>query len=192
MKPRRRVVSVSLAAVGVLGLSACSSEKPSGLAPFTPGAGSNSPSSSPSPTVSSKWTPEQQQVIAGYDAYNTLMDRIRTKEEKMDMAKAHQVGQEPFISKHLQQMNIALSAGLVATGEAPRHTTLSVTVVGSTATLNTCADLTRTKYVNPGNPSAPPVGSPPPPGRVDVLLVRVADTWLVSGLKDGGGRCVSG
>jgi len=147
-------VSVSLTAVGVLGLSACSSAKPSGLAPSTPTARSNSPSSSPSPTISSSWTPEQQQVIAGYDAYNALMDRIRTKAEKIDMAKAHQVGQEPFIRKHLQQMDIQLSAGYVETGKSV-GTILSVTVVGSTATLKTCLDLTHTKLVNPGNPAAP-------------------------------------
>ena len=191
MKPRRRVVSVSLAAVGVLGLSACSSETPSGLAPFTPSARTGSPSASPSPTISSKWTAEQQQVIAGYGRYNALMARFRAKTEKIDMAKAHQVGQEPFITKQLQQMAVALSAGFVDTGEAARDTTLSVTVVGSTATLNTCLDQTRTKSVNHTNPSAP-VGSPPPPARVNVSLVRDAGSWLVAGLKDGGGACVSG
>ena len=190
MKSRTLVVSVSLAAVGVLGLSACSSAKPSGLAPLTSSARSGSPSSSPAPTISSKWTAEQQQVIAGYDAYNALMDRIRTKTEKMDMAKAHRVGQEPFIRKHLQQLDQQLSSGYVETGKAV-DTTLSVTVVGRTATLNTCLDLTHIKLVNPGNPSAPPVKIPPP-ARVDVSLVRDADSWLVAGLKDGGGGCVSG
>ncbi len=186
MKPRSLVVSVSVVAVGVLGLSACSGAKPSGLAPSTPSASA----SSPSPTISSKWTPEQQRVIAGYDAYNALMDRIRTKTEKIDMAKAHRVGQEPFIRKQLQQMEQQLSSGYVEMGKAV-DTTLSVTVVGSTATLNTCLDLTHIKLVNPGNPTAPPVKIPPP-ARVNVLMVKDAGSWLVSGLKDGGGGCVSG
>jgi hypothetical protein len=183
-------VSVSFAAAGVLGLSACSSDKPSGLAPFTPSAPGSSSSSSPSPTISSRWTLEQQQVIAGYDAYSALMARFRTKAEKINLAKARRVSQEPFIRTHLQQMDHQIAAGYVEKGKAV-DTILSVTVVGSTATLKTCLDPTHMKLVNPGNPSARPVKISPP-NLVDVSLVRVTDSWLVAGLKDGGGGCVSG
>jgi hypothetical protein len=183
----RSVVSVSVVAVGLLGLSACGGDKPSGLAVFTSGASS---SSSPSPTAMSKWTPEQQQVIDGYDRFNDIMTGYRSKGSEIDMAKAHQVGQEPFVTEYLKGIVQSLATGYVDTGKAVSSTS-SVTLVGSKATMKTCLDLTHTKPVNSGNPSAPPVQISPP-NRVTVSLVRGADSWLVAGLKGGEGTCVSG
>lgn len=188
MKSRSLVVSVSAVAVGVLGLSACSSEKPSGLAPFTPTARSSSPS--PSPTISSKWTPQQQRVIDGYQQYNELVTRILSKAEKIDLAKAHQVAKEPYATKFLQGIDGTLSAGFVRTGKVA-YTFSAVTVVGDSATIKTCLDLTPTKFFKPGSPSAAPLQNPPP-SRATVSLAREGGSWLVSGLKDGEGTCVTG
>ena len=190
MKPRRRVVSVSLAAVGVLGLGACGSETPSGLAPFTPSARTGSPSASPSPTISSKWTPQQQQVIDGYDRFNELNTRLLSKAEKIDMARAHQVAKEPFATKILQDIAGTLSSGFVRTGKLA-DTLSAVTVVGETATIKTCLDLKDTKFFKPGSPSAAPLQNPPP-AWATVSLAREGGSWLVSGLKGGEGTCVSG
>jgi hypothetical protein len=101
MTLRRLVVCVSVAAA-VPGLSACSSGRPSGLAPFTPSATSSS--SSPTPTSTSKWTPEQQQVIDGYDRFRDLMTAIRTKVKKVDVIEAHKVAKEPFATQYLQAL----------------------------------------------------------------------------------------
>ena len=184
MKSCRSVVSVFVVVVGLLGLSACGGDKPPGLPLYTPGVGGSSP------TNTSKWTPEQQQVIDGYDGFNSLVAAIWSKDEKIDMAKAHQVAGEPFITKYLQNLDAALSAGLVLTGKVV-NTISSVTVVGGTATINTCVDATHTKLTNPGNPSAP-TAQIPPPSRMSVSMVRKADSWLVTGLKGGNSTCVSG
>lgn len=88
MKSSRCVVSVSLFAVAVamLGLSACGSDKSSGLAPYTP-------SSSTSPTTASKWTPEQQQVIEATMTYRALTTKY-AKGVKVDRAKLRTVATE--------------------------------------------------------------------------------------------------
>jgi len=187
MKSCRSVVSVSVVAVGLLGLSACGGGKPSGLPVYTPAASS---SSSPSPTATSKWTPEQQQVIDGYEGFNNLITAISTKAEKIDMAKAHRVAKEPFVTGYLKGIDSTLSAGYVDTGKAV-STTLAVTIAGGIATMKTCLDLTHTKTLNPGNSAAPPVQNPPP-SRVTVSLAREAGSWLVTGLKGDEGTCVSG
>jgi len=186
MSSSRFFVSVCIVAAGALGLSGCSDEKPSGLASYTAGAISKSPSA----TSTSKWTPEQQQVIDGYDRFNDLMTAFRTNTAKMDLAKARSVAQEPFVTGYLQGISNQLSAGYIDTGKV-LSTTSSVSVVGAAATMKTCLDATHTKLVNPGNPSAPPVANRAP-NRVNVSLVRQAGSWLVSGLNDGGGVCVPG
>lgn len=188
MTSHRLVVSVSIVAASVLGLGACSSEKPSGLTPFTPTATSSS--SSPSPSSLSQWTPDQQQVIDGYDGFNNLITAIWTKSEKIDMTKAHRVAKDPFVTKYLKGIDAGLSAGFVQTGKVV-STVSSVTTTGDTATLDTCVDETQTKLINRGNPSGPQAQAPPP-SRVTVSLVREGDSWLVAGLKGGGGACAAG
>ncbi len=137
-----------------------------------------------------KWTPEQQQVIAGYDRYNELVTRILNKAEKIDMGKAHQVAKEPYATKFLQGIDGTLSAGFVRTGRVA-YTFSAVTVVGDSATIKTCLDLTSTKFFKPGNPSDAPLQNPPP-SWATVSLAREGGSWLVSGLKDGEGTCVTG
>lgn len=186
MSPRRPVLYIAVLAATTLGLSACSSDKPSSLATSSPGLSSQSPS----PTTTSKWTPEQQQVIAGYDRFNVLMTAIRTKAEKIDLGKAHEVGREPFVTGYLKGIDQSLATGYVSTGK-PVSTTSMVTVAAGKATLVTCLDVTHTKWVKPGDPSAPTVRTPPPT-EVTVTLVKDAGSWLVSGLKAGEARCVRG
>ena len=186
MKSRRSVVSVSVVVAGLLGLTACSGEKPSGLATLKPSA---SGSSSPSPTSTSKWTPEQQQVIDGFDRFTDFRTAIFTKTEKIDMAKAHRVAKEPFATTYLKRIDATLSAGFVQTGRVV-NTTSSVTVSGDKATVRTCQDQTHTKLVNP-DPSVPRVRTLPP-AMATVSLVREGDLWLVAGFKGDEGPCVSG
>jgi hypothetical protein len=178
---------VSVVVVGLLGLSACGGDKPSGLPVYTPGA---SGSSSASATSTSKWTPEQQQVIDGYAGFNTLMTAISTKGEKIDMPKAHRVAQEPFATEYLKGVDATLSAGYEQTGK-PVVTVLSATVAGDTASMKACLDLTHLNLINPGNPSAARWEARPP-ARVTVSLVRKGGSWLVAGIKGGEGSCVSG
>lgn len=188
---RRVVVFVSVVA-GVLGLSACSSDKPSGLAPFTPSASStsSSPLPTPSPTSTSKWTPEQQQVIDAYDRFIDLQTAISTKAQKIDMAKARQVAKEPFATEYLKKLEGTLVAGFVQKGKVV-NTISAVTVAGNTATIKTCVDQTHMTFSVPGNASAPPVGTRPP-ALATVTLAHGRDSWLVSGSKGGEGACVSG
>ena len=188
MTSRRVVGSVSVVAAGVLGLSGCSSDKPSGLAPFTPSA--TSTSSSPSPTSTSKWTPEQQQVIDGYDRFIDLQTAISTKAQKIDMAKAHKVAKEPFATEYLKGIDATLSAGYRQTGKAV-VTVSSAIVAGNTATMKACLDQTHLNLINPGNPSAPRWEARPP-ALVTVSLVREGGSWLIAGLRAGEGSCVSG
>jgi hypothetical protein len=177
---------VVVVVAGLLGLSACSGEKPSGLATFTPGASSGSSS----PTSTSKWTPEQQQVIDGYAGFNSLMTAISTKTEKIDMAKAHRVAKEPFATEYLKGVDTTLSAGYEQTGK-PIVTVSSATVAGDTASMKACLDLTHLNLINPGNPSAAR-WEPRRPSRVTVSLVLEGGSWLVAGIKGGEGSCVSG
>jgi hypothetical protein len=183
----RRVV-VSLVVVGVLGLSGCSSDKPSGLALFTPSATTTTPS--PTPRSTSKWTPEQQQVIEGYDRFTDLQTAISTKALKVDMAKAHQVAKEPFATEYLKKLEVTLVMGFVQKGRVV-NTVSAVTITGNTAILKTCVDQTHMSFSIPGNASAPPVGTRPP-AVATVSLAREADSWLVSGSKGDEGACVSG
>jgi len=180
----------------VLTLSACSTEKPSGLAPFTPSTSNSSPSPtsssvpSPSLTNASKWTPEQQQVIDAYDRYNTYIKSVLKKKQKIDMAKAHKVAKEPFASASLKEASTTLALGFVRTG-AVVNTISSVTVAGGdTAIIKTCLDLTRSFFIKPADKSAPVKN--PPPSRATVSLSRAGGSWLVSGLKAGEGACVTG
>lgn len=186
MKSCRSVVSVSVVVVGLLGLTACGGE-PSGLPVYTPGA---SGSSSPSPTSTSKWTPEQQQVIDGYDRFNDLITAIMSKAEKLDMAKAHKVAKEPFATTYLKGVDSTISAGFVQKGKVVR-TVSSVTVAGDAATIRTCVDQTHMKLVNTGKNPGPAVQIPPPSWQT-VSVVRQGDSWLVAGLKSSEGTCVSG
>jgi hypothetical protein len=187
VKSCRSVVSVLVVLVGLPGLTACSGDKPSGLPAYAPGAGGGS---SPSPTGTSKWTPEQQQVIDGYGGFNSLMTAISSKAEKIDMTKAHGVSKEPFASEYLKGVDATLSAGYKQTGK-PVVTVSSATVAGDTATMKACLDLTHLNLINPGNPSAARWEARPP-ARVTVSLVRESGSWLVSGIKSGEGSCVSG
>ena len=181
------MVSVSLVAVGLLGLTACGGEKPSGLATFKP---SGSGSSSASPTGTSKWTPEQQQVIDGYDRYTDLSTAIWTKAEKIDMAKVHKIATEPYATATMKEVDATLSAGFVQTGRVV-NTISAVTIVGGKASIKTCYDQTHTKFTDPAHPAAPKVQIPPP-SMGTVSLVREGGSWLVSDYQDGGATCVSG
>jgi len=189
MTPLRTAVSASvLVAVGVLGLSACSGEKPSGLAAFTPSPSGNAASASP--TSASKWTPEQQQVIDGFDKFTDYRTATFTKTEKIDMAKAHQVAQEPFATKYMKRIDATLSAGFVQTGKVV-NTIASVTVAGEKATIKTCQDQTHTKLTKPSDPSAPAVKTLPP-AMATVSLAREGDAWKVAGFTGGEGKCITG
>jgi len=185
VKSCRSVVSVFVVVAGLLGLTACSGEKPSGLATFKPSASGGS-----SPTSASKWTPEQQQVIDGYDRFNDLQTAISTKVAKIDMAKAHRVAREPFASEYLKQLDGTLSAGFVQKGKVV-NTISTVTVSGVAATIKTCVDQTHMTFSVPGNASAPPMGTRPPT-MATVSLARQGDSWLVAGFKGDEGACVSG
>jgi hypothetical protein len=157
MTSRHFAVSVSFVAVGVLGLSACSSGKPSSVASVTPSARSSSSSPSVAPTISSKWTP-QQQVIDGYDRFNNLVPsiwaRALARAEKIDVAKAHQVAKDPFVTKYLRGVATGLLAGFVQTGKLV-STVSSVTTAGDTATIKTCLDQSHMKLIDMGNPCGP-------------------------------------
>jgi hypothetical protein len=178
---------VSVVAVGVLGLSACGREEPSGLGVYTPGATSSSP---PSPTGTSKWTAEQQQVIDGYDRFTGLYESIYTGAEKIDMAKVHKVAKEPFATATMKDIDATLSTGYVQEGKVV-NTISSVAVVGVRATIKTCYDQSETRFINPGKASAP-AAQIPKPALATVSLVREGGTWLLAGFKGDEGACVSG
>lgn len=189
MTPRRYAVSASaLMAVGVLVFSACSSEKPSSLPAVTPNPGPSS--SSPAPTSTSKWTPEQQQVIDGYDRYNELITRILSKLEPINMDKVHRVAAEPYATTYLKRVEGTVSAGYVQTGELVT-TVSAVTVAGKKATIKACEDQTHTRLTNPSRPSDPKVQTLPP-ALATISLVREGEAWLVAGFKGDEGACVSG
>jgi hypothetical protein len=184
MTSRRYAVSASVfVAVGLLTLSACSSEQPSGLPVFTP---SPSPSS---PTSTSKWSPEKQQVINGYDRFIDLYEAISTKAEQINMTKFHKVAMEPLASVTMKNINRTLSSGLIQRGKVT-NTISAVTVAGETATIKTCFDQSRTKLVEPGNPSRKV--RIPAPSNATVSLVRSGDVWMLSAFNGGEGACVSG
>jgi hypothetical protein len=187
VKSCRSVVSVSVVAVGLLGLSACGGDKPSGLPVYTPGASS---SSSPSSTATSKWTPEQQQVIDGFNRFTDFTMAIWTKAENIDMAKAHRVAKEPFATLTMKDIEEVLSTGYVEMGKRV-YTISSVTAAGGTATVKTCIDQTQRKLINPADPSSPAARNPPP-SMATVSLVREGGSWLVTGLKGGEGPCATG
>jgi len=190
MTLRRVVVSLSVVAVGSLGLTGCGGEAPSGLAPFTLSATSTSSTATPTPTSTSKWTPEQQQVIDGYDRYNDLITAILAKTEKIDMAKIHLVATEPFATPYLKRVDATISAGFVQTGELV--TTISaVRVTNERATIKVCEDQTHTRLTNPSHPSVPKVQTLPP-ALATLSLVRKGDAWLVAGFHGDEGACVSG
>jgi len=180
-------VSVSVVALGLLGLTACSGEKPSGLATFKPSASS---SSSASPTGTSKWTPEQQQVIDGYDGFTRVYESIYTGAEKIDMAKVHTVAKEPFATVTMKDIDATLSTGYVQAGKVV-NTISSVTVDGDKATIKTCYDQTHTKFINPGKASAP-AAQIPPPTIATVSLIRERGAWLLVGFKGDEGACARG
>jgi hypothetical protein len=185
MKSCRSVASLSVVAVALLGLSACSGDKPSGLATFTPRVSGSS--SSPPPVSTSQWTPEQQQVIDGYDRYSKMVSGLLSKKEKVSLAKARQVATEPYATTFLKDVDATVSAGFVMTGKTV-NTISAVTTKGGKATIKTCLDLTRSKLAQPSAPAAKSL----PPSRATVSLSRHGDSWLVDGLKAGEGACVSG
>lgn len=189
MTARRVVVSVSVVAVA-LGLSACSSGSPSGVAPLPPSARGSSAPPPVSPTSTSKWTSQQQQVIDGFDGFNNLVASIWAKAEKLDMAKAHQFAKDPFATKYLTGVAAGLSAGFVQTGKLV-STVSSVTTVGDAATIKTCLDQTHLLLIDQRNPSGPRAQAPKP-SRATVSLTRQGDAWLVSGIEDGKDACISG
>jgi hypothetical protein len=178
---------VSVVVVGLLGLTACSGEKPSGLATFKPSA---SVSPSPSPTSTSKWTPEQQQVIEGYDDFTSLYESIYTGAEKIDMAKVHKVAAEPFATSTMKSLDATLSTGYVQTGKVV-NTISAVTVTGDKATIKTCYDQTHTKFINPRKTSAP-AAQIPAPTLATVSLARVLGAWVLTGFKGDEGACLGG
>jgi len=190
MTLRRVVGSVSVVAVGVLGLSACGSDKPSGLAPFSPSATSTSSTPTPTPTSTSKWTPEQQQVIEGYDRFIDLQTAISSEAQKIDMAKFHKVAKEPFATEYLKGIDATLSAGYRQTGKAV-VTASSAIIASNTATMKACLDQTHLNLINPSHPSAPRWEARPP-ALVTVSLVREGGSWLIAGIRAGEGSCVSG
>jgi hypothetical protein len=175
---------VFVVVAGLLGLTACSGEKPSGLATFKPSA---SGGSSPSPTSTSKWTPEQQQVIDGYDGFTRVYESIYTGAEKIDMARVHAVAKEPFATVTMKDVDATLSTGYVQAGKVV-NTISSVTVNGDKATIKTCYDQTHTKFVNPGKASAP-AAQIPPPTMATVSLMRERGVWLLTGFKGDEGAC---
>jgi hypothetical protein len=167
-----------LVAVVVLGLSACSSEKPSGVAPFTPSASSSSSSSS---SPSSKWTPEQQQVTEAYATYQSLITKYR-KGTKLDMAALRAVATEPFAVQSGKNVIAGLSAGFILHGDDV-HDTRTVTIRGSKATLTECWD-TRSYGVNmKATPSITAKGAAP--ALYTVNLTRSDDRWFVAGFTPG-------
>jgi hypothetical protein len=173
---------LSVVVVGLLGLSGCSGDKPSGLATFTPSA---------SGTVgASKWTVEQRQVIDNYDGFSAQVDAIWSKAEVIDMAKVHKVAKEPFATTTMKSIDASLSMGLVRTGHVV-DTISAVTVDGDKATIKTCYDQTKTKFTSPPKASLPPVQISPP-SKATVTLAREGSSWLVTDFKGGQGPCVTG
>jgi nicotinamidase-related amidase len=144
---RRYAVSASVfVALGVLMLSACGGEKPSGLPVFTP---SPSPSSL---TTTSKWSPEQQQVIDGYERFTDLSNAIWTKAEMLDMAKVHLVAQEPFATDAMKVITNTLSTGYVQRGKSV-STILAVRVTGDTEWRERGMPVYATRFINyPNSP----------------------------------------
>ena len=185
MKSCRSVVSVSILLAGLLGLSACGGDKSSGLPAYTPGA-----SGSSSPTSPSKWTPDQQRVIDGYDGFTKLYESIYTGAEKIDMAKVHTVAREPFATATMKDVDATLSTGYVQTGKVV-NTISAVTLAGDKATIKTCYDQTHTKFINPRKTSAP-AAQIPRPALATVSLTRVLGVWVLTGFKGDEGTCVSG
>jgi hypothetical protein len=172
-----------LAALGVLGLSACGGEEPSGLPLYTP---SPSSSSSPSATKSSKWTPEQQQVIDGFNRFTDLQTAFMTKAERVDLARFRRVAKDPFATELTKGISGSIESGWVLKGKVV-NTISAVTVVGNVATLKTCQDLTHTKLS-----TLSAVSKNPPPSPMTISLARQADSWLVAVIKKDEGTCVSG
>jgi hypothetical protein len=186
MTVRRVVGSVAVLAAGLLVLSACSSGKPSGLAPFTPSA----TSTSSTPTSTSKWTPEQQQVIDGYGRYNELITAILSKTEKIDEAKVHKVAAEPYATTFLKRVDATISAGYVQTGKLIA-TISAVQVTNEGATIKVCVDQTHTRLTNPSHPAVPKAKTLPP-ALATLPMVRKGDAWLVAGFHGDEGACTSG
>ena len=179
------MVSVSVVVAGLLGLSGCGGDKPSGLTAYTPGV-----SGSSSPTSTSRWTPEQQKVIDGYDRFIDLQTAISSKAVTIDMVKVHGVASEPFATSTMKDIDAALSAGFVQKGKTT-NTISSVTSAGETATIDTCLDRTKLNLTNPTHPSAPRWKAQPP-SKGTVSLAREGGSWLVAGYEGDKGACVTG
>jgi hypothetical protein len=96
--------------------------------------------------------------IDGYDRFNNLVPsiwaRALARAEKIDMAKAHQVAKDPFVTKYLRGVATGLLAGFVQTGKLV-STVSSVTTAGDTATIKTCLDQSHMKLIDMGNPCGP-------------------------------------
>jgi hypothetical protein len=186
MTLRRVGVSLSVVAAGLLGLSGCSSDKPSDLGPLTPGASSSS--ASPSPSSTSRWTPEQQQVIEVYVTYQALITKYR-KGAKLDMAALRSVATEAFAVKSGKEVAAGLSAGFILHGDDV-HDIQVVTIAGTKSILTECWD---TKSYGVNAKASPPVTAKgAPPANYTVNLTRSADTWHVAGFTRGAACSVNG
>lgn len=175
MKSPRCVASVSVVAVALLGLSACGSDKPSGLAPFTP-------NSSTSPTSASKWTQEQQQVIDSFLAYRALIAKYR-RGARVDRALLRSVATEQRAVQAEQGIVGGLTLGFILSGDDDVEEIRAVTVTGAKSKLTEC--WIGRSYGVKKSASPPVTAKPSTPRIVNVNLTRSAGTWRVAGFTDG-------
>lgn len=177
MVPHRGVMSVSVAAAGVMALSACGGGQSTGPAPFTP----SSSSQSSSPTTTSKWTPEQEQVIETTLTYHGLVAKYR-KGATLDMAALRSVATEARAVQTGKTIVAGLSAGFILYGD-DAHEIRSVTITGATSVLTECW-IERSYGVN--RKASPTIRTKPSASHIGIInLSRSADRWHVSGYTDG-------
>jgi len=183
MTSRRLALSMALVAAGAVVLSGCGGDKSSGLASFTPG-------SSPSSTATSKWTPDQQQVIDATMAYRLLVSKYLRGETRLDRAALRSVATESRAVEAEKIIVGGLTIGFILKGPEDVNEVRAVTITGAKATLTECW-IGRSYGVRKS--SSPPVtAKPAKPLLVNISLTRSAGSWRVSGFTDGAACAAKG
>jgi hypothetical protein len=171
-------------AAGVLGLSGCGGEKTSGIAPYTPGA-----SKSASPTTTSNWTPEQQQVIEATMAYRALIQKY-SRGTMVDRAELRTVATEQRAVDAEKAIVGGLTLGYILSGEPDLDEVRAVTITGAKSVLTECW-IGRSYGVKKA--ASPPVTAmPQAPLIVNMKLTRADGKWRVSGSTPGAACAAKG
>jgi hypothetical protein len=183
MTSRRLALSMCAVTAGVLTLSGCGGDKSSGLASFKPS------SHSPSPSSTSTWTPEQQQVIDANKTYRGLVAKYR-RGAKVDRVLLRSVATEQRAVQAEKAIVGGLALGFILSSDDDVEEIRAVTITGAKSTLTECW-IGRSYGVNKS--ASPPItAKPSTPHMVSVNLTRSAGTWRVAGFTDGAACAAKG